>query len=143
MKLPERKKIRLNGYDYSSCNAYSVTVCTKRGISLWQSDEPVFSEQGEVVKTAIEAIENHYEHVKVLRYNIMSDHVHILLSIVSEDGIQPPNTKSISIVIGQMKRWVSKQLGFSIWQKSFYDRIIRNEQQYLNAWNYIEFNHKK
>ena len=146
MELPKRKKIRLNGFDYSACNSYSITVCVKGEVSLWQypcTGEPALSEYGEVVKQAIEAIPEHYRYVVVERYRIMADHIHILLSIVSPDGFQPKDAKSISIIVGQMKRWVSKQLGFSMWQKSFYDRIVRDEEQYLNAWNYIEYNHKK
>lgn len=47
---------------------------------------------------------------------------------------------TLSVVIGSMKRWVSKQIGFSIWQKSFNDRIIRNEQGYRQVWQYIDTN---
>ena len=39
-----------------------------------------------------------------------------------------------------MKRWVTKQIGISIWQKSFNDRILRNEKAYQEAWKYIENN---
>ncbi|MBQ3498926.1 MAG: hypothetical protein IJA87_07350 [Clostridia bacterium] len=43
-------------------------------------------------------------------------------------------------VIGQFKRFVSKQVGFPLWQKSFIDEIIRNEQHYLTTWQYIDNN---
>lgn len=43
-------------------------------------------------------------------------------------------------VIGQMKRWVSKKAGVSLWQKSFFDHIIRDENDYKERWNYIENN---
>lgn len=43
-------------------------------------------------------------------------------------------------VIGQMKRWVSKQAGRPIWQKSFYDHGIRNQRDYDETWEYIENN---
>jgi len=39
-----------------------------------------------------------------------------------------------------MKRWVSKKLGVSIWQKSFFDRVIRGEKDYLEIWQYIDEN---
>ena len=47
---------------------------------------------------------------------------------------------TISTVVGHMKRWVSMQLGQSIWQKSFIDRVIRNEKGYRAVWEYIENN---
>ena len=144
--LAKRKKIRLSGYDYSSCGAYSITLCAKPGVSFGErvgDGEPVLSACGMIAKEAIEAIEKHYPYVTVERYRIMPNHIHILLSIISPDGFQPTDSKSISTIIGQMKRWVSKQMGFPVWQKSFYDRIIRDKEQYLNTWNYVEYNHKK
>ena len=39
-----------------------------------------------------------------------------------------------------MKRWVSMQIGHSIWQKSFIDRVIRNDKGYRAVWEYIENN---
>ena len=47
---------------------------------------------------------------------------------------------ALSAIIGSMKRWVSKQIGYSIWQKSFYDSIIRDEQMYQEVWKYIDDN---
>lgn len=47
---------------------------------------------------------------------------------------------TVSTIIGQMKRWVSKQIGFSIWQKSFHDHIIRNRAEYRQIWKYIDEN---
>ena len=47
---------------------------------------------------------------------------------------------TVSNVVGSMKRWVSKELGVSIWQKSFFDRVIRGEKDYLEIWQYIDEN---
>ncbi|MCL2776017.1 MAG: hypothetical protein FWD71_22130, partial [Oscillospiraceae bacterium] len=47
---------------------------------------------------------------------------------------------TVSRVINQMKGYVTKQIGFSIWQKLFYDEIIRNEEAYQNIWRYIDEN---
>lgn len=46
-------------------------------------------------------------------------------------------------VIGQMKRHISKETGVSLWQKSYYDHIIRDENDYITRWNYIEDNPAK
>ena len=42
--------------------------------------------------------------------------------------------------MGQMKRAVSKEAGFSVWQKSFYEHIIRNERDYPEIRQYIDSN---
>ncbi|MDP4120393.1 MAG: hypothetical protein Q8876_04960 [Bacillota bacterium] len=47
---------------------------------------------------------------------------------------------TISTVINQMKGYVTKQIGFSMWQKLFYDHIIRNENEYQKIWQYIDTN---
>ena len=47
---------------------------------------------------------------------------------------------TLSMIIKNFKEFVTKQIGFSVWQKSFYDRVLRNEWEYRNAWQYIENN---
>ena len=55
---------------------------------------------------------------------------------------------TLSTVIGLYKSGVSRKIralspGTSIWQRSFYDHIIRNEKEYLDDWNYIQENPAK
>ena len=47
---------------------------------------------------------------------------------------------TISTIVGSMKRWVSIQAGGSVWQKGFYDHVIRDEQDFLTKAQYIENN---
>ena len=47
---------------------------------------------------------------------------------------------TISTVVRLMKGAVSKQAGFSVWQKGFYDHVVRSQRDYLDIWNYIEGN---
>ena len=49
-------------------------------------------------------------------------------------------TTNISTVIQQFKGAVTKEVGFSVWQKSFHDRIIRNEKEFIKLYEYIENN---
>ena len=55
------------------------------------------------------------------------------------DG-RPMAAPTISTVVNQMKGFVSKKAGFSVWQKGFYDHVIRGAQDYADVWNYIEGN---
>jgi len=50
---------------------------------------------------------------------------------------------SLSSVIGLYKSGVSRKAGFSLWQKSFYDHVIRGSQDYQEIWNYIDQNPQK
>jgi len=74
------------------------------------------------------------------KYVIMPNHVHLVLIIEPIEIGRPLVAPTISTIIQQMKGIVSKQIGFSIWQKSYHDRIIRNEKEYLKIWEYIENN---
>ncbi len=47
---------------------------------------------------------------------------------------------TVSTVINQLKGYVSKKVGFSLWQKLYYDHIIRDEEDYNTKWQYIDNN---
>ena len=50
---------------------------------------------------------------------------------------------TISVVINQLKGFISKQIGEPVWQKQYYDHVIRNEADYRKHWQYIEDNPAK
>ena len=144
----KRKPNRLNNYDYSKNGAYFITICLKdRNKLLWKtlnseiiySDGIVLSETGKWVDFAINNIAIHYPMISVTKYVIMPDHIHMIL-VVNRDYDQIGTTPTISTVINQMKGFVTKKIGFSMWQKLFYDRIIRNDAEYEHIWNYIDKN---
>ena len=64
----------------------------------------------------------------------MPKHLHILLLINYKDGT------TISKIIMHLKTNISKEIKYSIWQKSFYEHIIRNEKEYLKIKEYIKNN---
>ena len=109
-KFPQRKENRLKNYDYNSCGAYFVTICTKGRIPLlWSEgkydfvgedtilppDNVPLSACGKIVDDAIKSISKHYAHVQVLQYVIMPNHIHLILLISCDDGrmISSPTSK--------------------------------------------------
>ena len=154
-EFPRRKKNRLDQYDYSSCGAYFVTICTKdRRNIFFAKDQPDFvgediilpsdsvrlSLYGKVVNDSIALIPKSYPHIELLQYVIMPNHVHLILFITSKDGriiSSPTDKKSISTVVGQLKRNVSKKIGIAVWQRSFHDHIIRGRDDYEKISKYI------
>ena len=143
--LPKRKQIRIEDYDYSNPGAYFITVCINdRKPVLWNvgaaTCRPNLSKIGSIVETAILQIPKHYHAVSVDKYCVMPDHIHMILSITTNEGGRQVAAPTVSTVVGDMKRWVSIQIGHSIWQKSFIDRVIRNDQGYRAVWEYIENN---
>ena len=147
--LPQRKPIRLEDYDYSTPGAYFITICTANrepifwssvGADIIRPQNIPLSTPGMIVQQGILQIPTHYENVGVDKYCIMPDHIHLILRIEASIDGRIISAPTVSTVIGSMKRWVSKQLGRSVWQKSFYDHGIRNQQDYLEIWGYIEHN---
>ncbi len=145
----DRKNIRLKKFDYSSSGVYFITVCTKdRKALFWNSVGATtgrprkyeLSKYGKIVDDAILQIPKYYSSVKIDNYVVMPNHIHLLLRIEGDVLGRPLVAPTISRVIKQMKGYVSKQIGHSIWQKSFIDHIIRNEKDYIEHYTYIENN---
>ena len=152
MELPKRKPNRLPEYDYSQPNAYFLTICTKDkqyifwkpvGASIARPNKVLLSEKGKIVEDAIQSISKHYPMISVDNYVIMPNHIHLLLQIHTDDYGRAMLAPTISTVVQQMKGYVSKRIGESIWQKLFHDHVIRGQQDYLKIWNYIEGNPSK
>ena len=151
-ELPKRKKNRLENYDYSSCGAYFITICTKdRKNIFWDKNQPNFvgediilppgrvqlSLYGKIAEEAINAIPEYYPHIELLQYVVMPNHIHMILFIPYDDGRMISSPTSILTVVGQMKRYVSKKMGVSIWQRSFHDHIIRDKKDFEKISQYI------
>ena len=67
----------------------------------------------------------------------MPDHIHLLLLIHADDCGRPMVAPTISRVVQQLKGYVTKNIGVSLWQKLFFDHIIRNRQDYEEHVKYI------
>ncbi len=147
--LPIRKKNRLQNYDYSSCGAYFITICTaeKRnyfwknvGATIGRPRDVELSLYGEIVSEAIKNISSIYPTLLVERYVIMPNHLHLLIRVCSDEFGRPMVAPTMSRVVKQLKGYTSKQIGQSLWQKSFHDHIIRNQKDYEEHINYIYYN---
>jgi len=55
-------------------------------------------------------------------------------------GMPRPTNSCIPKHISSIKRFTNKQAGFDMWQTSYHDHIIRDEEDYLNHWRYIDEN---
>ena len=149
---PSRKPNRMKGFDYSSNGMYFITLCTKERRRIFWNDvgatigrpwEELLSSNGKIANEAIKNISKIYSAVTVENYVIMPNHIHMILQIhVGEDG-RPMVAPTISTVIQQMKGYVTKKIGFPVWQKLFHDHVIRNDADYRKIYEYIESNPAK
>ena len=155
MNDPQRKHLRLEYYDYSQPGSYFITICTReRKQEVLCSIEPAvgaiinrpprisLTPLGRIVDETIRAIPDHYPGILVDQFIIMPDHVHLILSFrnIGPDGRQIAAPTPLSKIIQQMKRIASKQAGVPLWQKGFYDHVIRNDVDLANVRQYIRNN---
>jgi len=149
VELPKRKQNRLKEYDYSTPNAYFITICTEKRRNLfWTDVEAIIdcpcrvplTHLGRIAERCIEEIPNHYPAVSVDHYVIMPNHIHMLLQIHSDGSGRSMIAPTVSTVVRLMKGAVSKAVGYPIWQKGFYDHVARNQRDYEEIWRYIEGN---
>ncbi len=186
-EYPKRKRNRLAGYDYSAPGAYFVTVCTheKRcilgDVAVGEGLAPPavrLTSIGRVVESQILALPHRYPSLSVVKYVIMPNHVHLLLTLDKREntggaspsptdpgmiscagGASPSPTdpgmiscaggaspsSTIPDMVCALKSLSSRQAkpdlsGMPLWQRSFHDHVIRNDQDYQMIWKYIDEN---
>ena len=150
--FPKRKKNRLDNYDYSSCGAYFLTICTKErrnyfwnnvGATIRRPQDVVLSPYGQTADNAIQNITVRYPSIALESYVIMPDHIHLLLRVRTDENGRPMVAPTMSRVVQQLKGYITKRIGAPIWQKLFFDHIIRNRQDYNEHMLYIYENPTK
>ena len=83
------------------------------------------------------------------KYAIMPNHVHMIILLKNENrdyqngAMRTSRPTAIPNLLRSLKIMVSKEIGFSLWQASYYDHIIRSEEDYLRIWQYIDENPAK
>jgi len=126
---PIRKSLRLKGFDYSSpSQAYFLTICAREGISPFLDKD--LAEH--IVKTLL--FYSNRKRIRLYGYCVMPDHLHLVLS--------PAHGLSVSQVVSNLKTYttrLAKENGLSgkLWQKSFYDHIIRKDESFLKICEYV------
>ena len=144
-ELRQRKRIRLKEYDYSSPGQYYITICVKEKhevlgeIKGMRANEigPCLSEIGAIVENEILKLSRIYENIFVDKYIIMPHHIHMIIVLTCGRTQFAP---TVSQVIKQFKGSITKQIGFSIWQRSYFDHIIRDKEEYKAICQYIDTN---
>ncbi len=147
MTFPKRKSLRLPGYDYSQNGAYFVTICTQGkqcilghivGAGRCARPQIRLSDIGTKVQDSIEYLPHKYDCVHLDAWVIMPNHIHLLLRLEqAAGGLGGPPLQEI---IGRFKSYTTHLYSDILWQRSFYEHVIRGQQDYLEIWEYIENN---
>jgi putative transposase len=164
----KRKTIRLKEYDYSQSDYYFITICAKDKKCLFGnivdingnghdnaspcSHKCVLSRIGKIVDECWNNIPLHCSHVSLGEYVIMPNHIHGILVIdydkkkaLNYNRYQHVISGSISSIVRGFKIGVTKWYRSNInndeiWQRSFYEHVIRNDKAYAAISEYIIHN---
>ncbi|MBO5939043.1 MAG: hypothetical protein J6Q82_06050 [Clostridia bacterium] len=156
-ELPKRKDLRLKQYDYSSKGAYFVTICIKnrkrilsdiiKPVGVGALDDPQIrlTEIGKITEKYLLSSEN-IPGVKIDRYIIMPDHIHIIIFLYPDEYAKrkngsskapTPTNEMLPHIVSTFKRFCNKELGNNIFQRGYIEHIIRDREDYETKTKYI------
>jgi len=173
--IPNRRSIRLPGYDYSQKGYYFVTICTQNHSEMFGkivNGKMVLNDVGEMINKKINELKI-YENINVDIQCVMPNHVHLILIIVgagpcarpkqikndiigskkiiiigSTQGSTPTlgeyikrfKTLTTRIYIQNVKSNHWPKFHMRLWQRNYYEHIIRSEREYKQIVYYIRSN---
>lgn len=151
MELPNRKPIRLRKFDYSRAGAYFITICTAERQHILSDifkkivgdDVPriqyhiKLSHYGKIAEKYIMQLGDFYDSVVIDKYVIMPNHIHIVLFVNSNGTEHIPQHSVVSRFVSTFKRFCNKEYGRNVWQRAFYDHVIRDRKDYDEITKYI------
>jgi putative transposase len=149
-----RRSIRLKGYDYSSTGAYFITICTHQRECLFgeiTDGEMRLNDLGQIVAGAYLWLATQYSYVHLDAWIVMPNHLHGILVLTDDPrrGVSrnAPTRKSLGRLIGAFKTVSTKRInlmrdtsGSVVWQRNYYEHIIRNEKSLRCIRQYIHHN---
>lgn len=149
-KLPDRKYIRMNGFDYTQAQNYFITIVVHERQHLLGSitdGKMILSAAGEMVSDIINETPNRFQNSTITCSVIMPNHVHFIINNAGRHYIPEilrwfKSTTTVKYINGV------KQLGWQpfnkhFWQRNYYDHIIRDQSDYDRIADYIQNNPSK
>ncbi len=169
-KKQDRKHMRLAWYDYSQAGLYFVTICTKNRHQFFgnvKNGKMILNKYGYIVRDYWENIPDHFMNVKLRESITMPDHFHGIIRLDFSDNKlflgnhldvenqldainrTPTGIVKIGAVVRSFKAGctyainkMDNNFGVTIWQRNYYDHIIRDKNEYERISNYIKNNPK-
>ena len=147
-----RRSIRLSNYDYSQVGAYFVTICANGRVCLFgdvNDREMRLNDAGQMVERWCGEIPNKFPLVKFDKYVIMPNHFHVIVDILDEaphgGHTGPPlprivqwfKTMTTNDYIRGVKRRGWTPFEQRLWQRDYYERVIRDEEELNTVRQYI------
>jgi putative transposase len=127
---------RLPTCDYKTPGEYFVTICTLDRTCLFgeiANGEMQLSPEGQIAENAWRNLPAHFPHITLDAFVIMPNHIHGVVVFHAEGP-------ALGIVIGGFKAEVSRRLRRPIWQRYYYDHVVRSKWELDQIRSYIAKN---
>lgn len=153
--FPQRKPVRLKEYDYAQNGFYFVTICTQDRECLFGQviiehvgatrGSPAYvqlNQNGFAVEEVLRSLPEHHN-VDIFSSQIMPNHIHLIINL--SGGSRPAPT--LGNIVGLFKsectkeiRRISNNPEMTVWQRNYYEHIVRDEGDLNRIREYIESN---
>jgi putative transposase len=140
-----RRSIRLKGYDYSQDGMYFVTICARDRTCLFGEiveGSARLNPFGEIVSHCWEALPDHYSTVELDGLVVMPNHIHGILFLGEGTGADKRHT--LGEIVRGFKTFSAQRIneqrempGTSVWQRGFYEHIVRSDRALERLRGYI------
>lgn len=160
--IHHRRSVRLRDYDYSGDGAYFVTICVAgRECLFGEAAGGVvrLNDAGLVVAECWQAIPDHFPQVELDEFVVMPNHLHGIIindgrgtacRAQIEESFGGPVAGSLATIIRSFKSAVTKRIntlrdnpGVPVWQRNYYERVIRHDRELDGIRQYIADNPAK
>ncbi len=141
-----RKSIRLKNYDYSQNGGYFITICTQDKKCLFgqiENGKMLLNEYGGIVLDCWNDLPKHYKHIELDYFVIMPNHLHGIL-IIKDVGVGFKPVHGLAEIIRGLKTFSARKINqlrnlknISVWQRGYYEHIIRDEADLNDIQEYI------
>ena len=152
--FPQRKHPRLTHYDYSTAGAYFVTICTHQRRCLLSRivgqglahAKTQYTPYGKIAQQQLLLLAQRYPTLTLDQYVIMPNHIHAILILEDAAGASPRPTipdiictyKSLTVRACKQAHPIDR-----LFQTSFYEHVIRGQEDYDEIAQYIANNPKQ
>jgi len=146
--IHHRRSIRLPGYDYSQPGAYFVTICIWQRECLLgeiQEENILLNRYGEVVNFNWFNLTRVYSNIELDSFVIMPNHIHGIFIIKNQN-----QRHGLSEIVRGFKTFSARRINqlrsvsaIPLWQRGYYEHIIRNETTLYKIQEYIINNPSK
>lgn len=143
-KINSRRSIRLSQYDYSQEGMYFITICCHQKMCRFGeiiNESMALNTIGRIAHSIWQTIPDHYPSIELESFVVMPNHMHGILTVNNRLN----KNQSIGTVVRNYKATVTRQTRVKssiqrLWQRNYYEHIIRNERDYIRVAEYIEAN---